>query len=151
MVPNVRWLLYLDYWTGSVAPLLVNIFNSWLIWDYFFKGWWHLVSFIDHYTHFIYKIVRHQLSYMQLYNTQHAYNSSRIIIFSVFQKIQSDTPDSFLECTSLFWSFLTLKVCHMFCFLLVQILFPKKTFCAKWWIKQTFASQKVRFSWTNDD
>ena len=32
---------------------------------YFFKGWWHLVAFIDH-THF------YQLSYMQLYNTQHA-------------------------------------------------------------------------------
>ena len=28
----------------------------------FFKRWWHLVAFIDHYTH-LYKIVRHQLSY----------------------------------------------------------------------------------------
>ena len=39
----------------------------------FFKGWWHLVAFIDNYTH-LYEIVKHQLSYMQLYNTQHAYN-----------------------------------------------------------------------------
>ena len=35
--------------------------------------WWHLVAFIDHYTH-LYKILRHLLSYLQLYNTQHAYN-----------------------------------------------------------------------------
>ena len=27
----------------------------------FFKGWWHLVAFTDHYTH-LYEIVRHQLS-----------------------------------------------------------------------------------------
>ena len=39
----------------------------------FFKGWWHLVAFIDHYKH-LYEIVRHKLSYMQFYNTQHAYN-----------------------------------------------------------------------------
>ena len=32
-----------------------------------------LWPFIDHYTH-LNEIVRHQLSYMQLYNTQHAYN-----------------------------------------------------------------------------
>ena len=38
---------------------------------YFFC--WHLVAFIDHYTH-LNEIVRHQLSYMQLYSTQHAYN-----------------------------------------------------------------------------
>ena len=39
------------------------------IFIYFFNGWWHLVAFIDHYTHW-YEIVRHQFSYMQLYNTQ---------------------------------------------------------------------------------
>ena len=38
------------------------------------KGWRHLVAFIDHYTH-VYEIVSHQLSYMQLYNTQHAYDT----------------------------------------------------------------------------
>ena len=38
-----------------------------------FSIWWHLVAFIVHYTH-LYEIVRHQLSHMQLYNTQHAYN-----------------------------------------------------------------------------
>ena len=27
-----------------------------------FKGWWHLVAFIDHYT-YLYEIVRHQLRY----------------------------------------------------------------------------------------
>ena len=43
------------------------------IFFFFFKGWWHLVTFIDHYIHF-YEVVRHQLSYMQIYNTQHAYN-----------------------------------------------------------------------------
>ena len=31
------------------------------------------MAFFDHYTH-LYKILRHQLSYMQLYNTQHAYS-----------------------------------------------------------------------------
>ena len=31
------------------------------------------MAFIDNYTH-LYEIVRHQLSYMQLYNTEHAYN-----------------------------------------------------------------------------
>ena len=36
----------------------------------FFKGCCYLVAFIDHFTH-LYKIVRHQLSYMQLNNTQH--------------------------------------------------------------------------------
>ena len=30
----------------------------------FFKGWWHLVAFIDHYTH-LYEIGRHQLSYFK--------------------------------------------------------------------------------------
>ena len=33
---------------------------------FFFKGWWHLVAFIDHNIH-LYEIVWHQLSYMQLY------------------------------------------------------------------------------------
>ena len=35
--------------------------------------WWHSVAFIDYYTH-LYEVVRPQLRYMQLYNTQHAYN-----------------------------------------------------------------------------
>ena len=34
----------------------------------FFKGWLHLVAFINNYTHL------YELIYMQLYNTQHAYN-----------------------------------------------------------------------------
>ena len=37
-----------------------------------FKGWWDLEAFVYYCTH-LYKIVRHQLSYMQLYNTQHAF------------------------------------------------------------------------------
>ena len=32
------------------------------------------MAFIDHYTH-LYEIVRHQISYMQLYNTQHSHLS----------------------------------------------------------------------------
>ena len=32
----------------------------------FFTGWWHPVAFIDYYTD-LYEIVRHKLSYMQLY------------------------------------------------------------------------------------
>ena len=39
----------------------------------YFFFWWDLVAFIDHFTH-LYEIAMHQLSYMQLYNTQHAYN-----------------------------------------------------------------------------
>ena len=30
------------------------------------------MAFVDHFTH-LYEIARHQLSYMELYNTQHAY------------------------------------------------------------------------------
>ena len=32
--------------------------------------WWHLVAFIDHYTH-LYEVDKHQLSYILVYNTQH--------------------------------------------------------------------------------
>ena len=39
---------------------------------FLFEGWLHLVASIDHFT-LLYEIVRHQLRYMQLYNTQHAY------------------------------------------------------------------------------
>ena len=31
------------------------------------------MAFKDHYTH-LYEIVKHQLCFMQLYNTQHAHN-----------------------------------------------------------------------------
>ena len=53
----------------------------------FFKGCcWHIVAFVDHYTHF-YEIVKHHLSYIQLCNTQHAYNllqNTRFLPFNVY-------------------------------------------------------------------
>ena len=71
---------------GPIAEFRVLKYNH----KIFFKGWWHLVAFIDHNTH-LYEIVRHQLSYMQLYNTQHAYfcaMSSRQCIFNTISLIQ---------------------------------------------------------------
>ena len=41
----------------------------------FFLICWHLVAFIDSNTH-LYKVIRHQLSYILLWNTQHIYESS---------------------------------------------------------------------------
>ena len=58
--------------TKSVKFIFLTAQNHGFLKSFFYL-WWHLVAFIDHYTH-LYKIVRHQLSYMQLYNIQHAYN-----------------------------------------------------------------------------
>ena len=66
------------YWTN----------DQWSTVD-FFKGWWHLVAFIDHYTH-LYEIVRHQLSYLQLYNIQHAYDLLQITSLDVSMFLQGD-------------------------------------------------------------
>ena len=52
------------------------------------------MAFIDHYTH-LYKIVRHQLSYMQLYNTQHAYKLlQNTVFYGVLHRL---SPATFLQ------------------------------------------------------
>ena len=66
---------WIEKWNQIDAP---NNFHNYL-YKSFFKGWWHLVAFMDHYTH-LYEIVRCQhAAYAALQHTSYLILRSPIL------------------------------------------------------------------------